>query len=134
MAFLSPFPQPSHHQVQISGHSSVQSSYTFKPRMTHTSISFFKFKKIEQGQLLYPKICPPIFHSRCYPRVSQTLNLAQKLIKQILFLGNQSAIRVLHFSKEFESSRFQINHHVSSKSVKSIFKPHIASLPNQWPR
>ena len=34
MTSLSPFPRPSHHRVQISGHSSVQSSSTFESRTT----------------------------------------------------------------------------------------------------
>ena len=33
MEFLSPFSLPSHHRVQISGHSSVQSSSAFESRM-----------------------------------------------------------------------------------------------------
>ena len=48
-------------RVQISGHSSVQSSSTFGSRKARKPIYILRFKKIEEGQLLYPKICPPIF-------------------------------------------------------------------------
>ena len=65
MESISPFPksQGQYHfmQVQISGHSSVQSSSTFRSRKTDKPIYILRFKKIEQGQLLYPKIFPPIF-------------------------------------------------------------------------
>ena len=65
MASLSPFPtsQDGNHfmRVQISGHSSVQSSSTFGPRKARKPIYILRFKKIEQGKLLYPKIFPPIF-------------------------------------------------------------------------
>ena len=65
MASISPFLilQIKYHfmRVQISGHSSVKSSSTFRSRKTDKPIYILRFKKIEQGQLLYPKICPPIF-------------------------------------------------------------------------
>ena len=48
-------------RVQISGHSSVQSSSTFGSRKARNSIYILRFKKIEQGKLLYPKIFPLIF-------------------------------------------------------------------------
>ena len=48
-------------RVQIFGHSSVQSSSTFGLRKARQPICILRSKKIEQGQLLYPKICPPIF-------------------------------------------------------------------------
>ena len=51
--------------VQISGHSSVQSSSTFGSRKARKPIYILRFKKIEQGQLLYPKIFPPIFFKIC---------------------------------------------------------------------
>ena len=47
--------------AQISGHFSVQSSSTFGSRKARKPIYILRSKKIEQGQLLYPKICPPIF-------------------------------------------------------------------------
>ena len=47
--------------VQIFGHSSVQPSSTFGSRKARKPIYILRFKKIEQGQLLYPKIFPPIF-------------------------------------------------------------------------
>ena len=75
------------------------------------------------------------FHSRYYPRVSQILNLAQILIRQILFLGCKSIIRVWYFSKKIESSRFQmffIDLHVFSRMLVPSFKPCIASLLSQW--
>ena len=65
MASLSPFPTSQHKyhlmRVQISRHSSVQSSSTFRSRKADEPIYIFRFKKIEQGKLLYPKIFPPIF-------------------------------------------------------------------------
>ena len=54
----------------------------------------------DKCRVLYPKFSPPIFHTRYNPRVSRIFNLAQKSIRQILFPGSKSAIRVLHFSKE----------------------------------
>ena len=47
--------------VQISGHSSVQSSSTFGSRKEDKPTYILRFKKIEQGRLLYPKIYSPIF-------------------------------------------------------------------------
>ena len=47
-------------RVQISGHSSVQSSSTFGSWKARKPIYILRFKKIEHGQLLYPKISPPI--------------------------------------------------------------------------
>ena len=84
------------------------------------SLRIMEDEDLDEGTLLYPKIFPPIFHSGYYPRVSRIPNLAQKLIRQILFLSSKSAIRVLHFSKKIESSRFQmvfIGLHVSSRFV-----------------
>ena len=46
--------------MQIYGHSSVQSSSTFRSRKADQPIYILRFKKIEQGQLLYPKIFPLI--------------------------------------------------------------------------
>ena len=64
MASVSPFPTSpcwySTMWVQISGHSSVQSSSTSGSRKAHQPIYTLRSKKIEQGQLLYPKIFPPI--------------------------------------------------------------------------
>ena len=60
MAFVSPFPPPHcwHFTmwVQISGHSSVQSSSTFGSRKACKPTYILRFKKIEQGKLFYPKI------------------------------------------------------------------------------
>ena len=61
-----PIPDIIHQQcyfrrVQISGHSSVLSSSTFRSQKEDNPIYILRFKKIEQGQLLYPKIFPPIF-------------------------------------------------------------------------
>ena len=50
--------------AQISGHSSVQSSSTLGLRKARQPICILRSKKIEQGQLLYPKICPPIFFKK----------------------------------------------------------------------
>ena len=57
-------------RVQISGHYSVQSSPTFGSRKARKPIYILRFKKIEQRQMLYPKICPPIF-----------LNISRKIHK-----------------------------------------------------
>ena len=69
MASVSPFPPSccwySTMWVQISGHSSVQSSSTFGLRKARQPIYILMSKKIEQGQLLHPKICPPIFFKIC---------------------------------------------------------------------
>src|SRR4051812_36943735 len=46
---------------QISWYSSVQSSSTFRYRLAYKPLYIFKCKKIEQGQLSYPKICPYYF-------------------------------------------------------------------------
>ena len=48
-------------RVQIYGHSSVQSSSTFRWRKPDQPIYILRFKKTEQGKLLYHKIFPPIF-------------------------------------------------------------------------
>ena len=65
MASVSPFPLShcwySTMWVRISGHSSVQSSSTLGLRKARQPICILGSKKIEQGQLLHPKICPPIF-------------------------------------------------------------------------
>ena len=64
--------------VQISGHSSVQSSSTFRSRKADKPIYILRIKKIEQGQLLYPKISPLILlntyllRSLTCPRIDQT--------------------------------------------------------------
>ena len=57
-------------RVQIFRHSSVQSSSTFRSRKADTLIYILKFKKIEQGKLLYPKIYPLIFLNTCQVRSS----------------------------------------------------------------
>src|SRR3954467_8613683 len=43
---------------KIPGYSNVQSSSTFRFRQAHKPIYILRYKKIEQGQLSYPKICP----------------------------------------------------------------------------
>src|SRR3954462_6036529 len=60
MASLSPSPTKKSlsQQGQISWYSSVQSSSTFRLRQAHMPIFILRYKKIEQGQLSYPKICP----------------------------------------------------------------------------
>src|SRR3954471_22306776 len=50
-----------HPQGQISWYSSVQSSSIFRFRLAHKPLYILRFKKIEQGQLSYPKICPLYF-------------------------------------------------------------------------
>ena len=62
-------------RVQISGHSSVQSSSTFRSRKADKLIYILMSKKIEQGQLLYPKIFPPIFFKVLTSIISICLSL-----------------------------------------------------------
>ena len=57
--------------AQISGHSSVQSSSTLGLRKARQPICILRSKKIEQGQLLYPKICPPIFFKKLPSQASK---------------------------------------------------------------
>src|SRR3954468_16422803 len=57
---------------QIPGYSSVQSSSTFKFRQAPKPIYTLRYKKIEQGQLSYPKICPCYFS---YTKSSQNTKL-----------------------------------------------------------
>ena len=59
--------------AQISGHSSVQSSSTLGLRKARQPICILRSKKIEQGQLLYPKICPPIFLKKLPSHASKFL-------------------------------------------------------------
>ena len=65
MTSVSPFPisQCWYHvmRVQISGHSSVQSSSTFGSRKAWKPIYILGCKNTEDGKMLYPKIFPPIF-------------------------------------------------------------------------
>ena len=86
MASISPFPTShcwdSTMRVQISGHSSVQSSSTFGSRKARKPIYILRFKKIEQGQLLYPKICPPIFLKNISRKIHKS-NLARHI--QVFF-------------------------------------------------
>ena len=90
MASVSPFP-PSHYWystmwVQISGHSSVQSSSTLGSRKAHKPIYILRSKKIEQGQLLYPKICPPIFFKVLTSITSNGSKSTQGLHNQTILL------------------------------------------------
>ena len=126
--------------MQISGHLSVQSSSTFRSRKEETPIYLFRFKKIEQGQLLYPKICPLYFKTICFKRsphnhrVLQLLKGTQGCIRQSLLLSNGLQIRVLSFSKEIGLPRPQVDFivsHISQSSSMSSFKPHSAKLLSQ---
>ena len=71
-------------RVQISGHSSVQSSSTFGSRKAQKPIYTLRFKKIEQGQLLYPKIFPPIFLKTLQEESPKLLKIAQVLDNQVI--------------------------------------------------
>ena len=71
-------------RVQISGHSSVQLSSTFRSRKEDKPIYILRFKKIEQGQLLYPKIFPPIFLKYISSEVLKLLKEVQELTRQTL--------------------------------------------------
>ena len=92
--------------VYISGQPHILEPFMIKNNFNNLQMvtkKQFWFKYYGLGLLLYPKICPPIFHARYYPRVSRILNLAQKLTRQILFLRNKSTIRVCYFPKKSES-------------------------------
>ena len=58
--------------AQISGHSSVQSSSTLGLRKARQPICILRSKKIEQGQLLYPKIFPPISFKKLPSQASKS--------------------------------------------------------------
>ena len=70
-----------HHlrRVQISGHSSVQSSSTIRSRKADHPIYIPRFKKIEQGKLVYPKIFPHVFPR--FPLAYVVVNLCLKTRK-----------------------------------------------------
>src|SRR3954463_9363145 len=57
---------------QISWYSSVQSSSTFRYRLAYKPLYIFRFKIIEQGQLSYPKICPPHFYTQPHPSINSS--------------------------------------------------------------
>ena len=57
--------------AQISGPSSVQSSSTLGLRKARQPICILRSKTIEQGQLLHPKICPPIFFKKLPRQVTK---------------------------------------------------------------
>ena len=136
MASVSPFPvsQDIYHftRVQISGHSSFQSSSTFGSRKARKPIYILRFKKIEQGQLLYPKLCPPIFFKICQRSSSNGSRLAQRLDSQTP--PKPAEIRVLVLSGNLRLSRVQlslIGLHTFSCTYISSFKTHNASLHSQ---
>ena len=83
MASLSPFPTSQcwyyTMRVQISGHSSIQLSSTFGSRKARNPIYILRFKKIEQGHLLYPKICPPIF----FRVLTSIISICSSLLKEL---------------------------------------------------
>ena len=87
-------------RVQIFGHSSVQSSFTFRSRKADQQIYILMFKKIKQGQLLFPKIFPLILF-KTYSQGSQRLKVDQELIRQILLLSNELPTRVSLFTEMF---------------------------------
>ena len=71
--------------------------------MTNMSISLFKFKKIEQGQLLYPKICPLMF-SKIFSYMGGHKHLIKgknKFFedKQVLSIGMNKVSFNWHFDK-----------------------------------
>ena len=138
MASVIPFP-PSHcwysaMRVQISGHSSVQSSSTFGSWKAHKPIYILRLKKIEQGQLLYPKIFPPIFFKICQGSSSNgsrflkgcTVQMPPKPFKiRVLFI-----LRKLRFSMAQSSL---IGLYTSSSTYMSSVKTHNANLHTQKP-
>ena len=138
MAFVSPFPLShcwySTMWVQISGHSSVQSSSTFGLRKASQPIYIRRSKKIEQGQLLYPKICPPIFFKVLTSIISicssllkgYTVNHSPKPVK----LGFWFLQRKLRFSRAQSSPTCS---YTLSSTYMSSFKAHKVKLHSQKP-
>ena len=136
MASVSPFPT-SHcwyytMRVQISGHFSVQSSSTFGSRKARKPIYILRFKKIEQGQLLYPKICPPIFLKICqdwFPNCSRWLKGYT-----VKLLPKAAEIRVLVLSRNLRFSMVKsslIGLYTFSSTYMPSFKTHSANLHSQ---
>ena len=151
MASLSPFPvsnfqmasislfstsQDRYHimWVQISKHSSVQSSSTFGSRKARKPIYILRFKKIEQGQLLYPKIFPPIFLKICQEWSSNCL----KWLKGCTVKPppKPAEIRVLFLAKKLRFSMAQsslICLYTLPNIYMSSFKTHSIKLHSQKP-
>ena len=99
-------------RAQIFGHSSVQSSSTFRLQKADKPIYILRFKKIEQGQLLYPKTFPPIFQRQIDSRCASTQDYSR--IDQMNPPPKQcSTIRVLVFSEEIGLLMPQVDFMVS---------------------
>ena len=112
--------------VQISGHSSVQSSSTFGLRKARHPIYILRSKKIEQGQLLYPKIFPPIFFKIWQDNGSKSLKGCP-----VQLPPNTVKIRVLVLAKKLRFSRVQsspICLYTFSSIHMSSFKTHSIKL------
>ena len=73
-------------RVQISGYSSVQSSSTSRSLEEDKPIYILKFKKIEQGKLLYSKIFPSHFTKHMPIKVPNLRIDDQEVTRQILLL------------------------------------------------
>ena len=137
MASVSPFStsQDNYHfmRVQISGHSSVQSTSTFGLWKARKPICILRFKKIEQGQLLYPKICPPIFLKTFQGRTPS----CSKLLKDWPDKLSPKAVYPKLGFMLHQDPWFQVNPsshqfpNMSSRSSMSSFKPCRRSLLNQ---
>ena len=137
MASLSPFPT-SHcwyytMRVQIFGHFSVQSSSTFGSRKAHKPIYILRFKKIEHGQLLYPKICPPIFLKICQEWPSNGSKWLKKVV-QSNHLLRQLKLGFWFFQGIWGFSMVQsslIGLYTFSSTYMPSFKTHSANLHSQ---
>ena len=138
MASVSPFPpSPCWHstmRVQISGHSSVQSSSTFGSRKAHKPIYILRSKKIEHGQLLYPKIFPPIF----FKFLTSIISVCSSLLKgcTVKHPPKPVKIRVLVIARKLRFSRAQSSHiclYTLSNIYMPSFKAHKVKLHSQKP-
>ncbi|CAI8603697.1 unnamed protein product [Vicia faba] len=86
MESISPFStsQDKYHlmRVQISGHSSVQSSTTFRSRKARKPIYILRFKKIEQGEPVVPQNFPSHISQYISSGVLKLLKKVQGLTRQ----------------------------------------------------
>ena len=121
--------------AQISGHSSVQSSFTLGLRKARQPTCILRSKKIEQGQLLYPKICPPIFSKKLPSQVTrfpkgctvQRSPIQSKL--GFVFWSRkwsfQRPNQVSHAYKYGQASSYQVSRHSAQNcTVKWPFCPY----------
>ena len=120
-------------RVQISGHSSVQSSFIFKSRMVDSPIYLFRFKKIKQGKLLYPKIFP-LFSQYISQRISNAQGFSRNWSNKLTIETLRPQIRVCtknDWSRNFDLynllvwnmvSRIQLHHFDLISYINSFLK------------